>query len=273
MKTIVNILIIALVGIVLSFPVMAAPTGYLILERGIIKIRRNMIDKVYRQTNQQIPVDARDEIQTGRETKARIYLRQEDEQIDLYSNSFFTINVVDEEKSSFYLPIGKIQCFVKPFSKEIKRRQFRLRTVTAVIDVKGTKFMVHASGLATNILTLSGVLTVANLAKPDMTIEIGANQASKVNKKALPTPPIEVPKDVQERIIEEDTEAEWKGVEFKETTVPEETKEKKETEEADESAEIAKEPLPYVPDLIPDVEQPDDTSPTTKKSIIFTIKE
>ncbi len=273
MKTIIYVLILSFILTGITVQVQAASVGQLVLEKGIFKLRRDKIDQIYRQTGQEIPVNSMDEIQTGPKTRVKIYLRQKNEIIHLYSDSFFNLSTVDDDKSELSLPFGKMRCNVNlTFSKLKKsKRRFRVKTTTAVIGVKGTDFIVHASGFATNVLTLAGILTVASVAQPDISVEVPKNNATKVEKTAPPTPPTEVPEDIQEDIKTGDTEDTWK-VDFKETVEAEEP-------EADAPAEPPSlRPVP--PEVIEQVGDAQDVADdvevlldAVEKSIIFIIDE
>ena len=54
------------------------------LEKGIVKLRRNFTDRIIRDIGKEISVDEKDEIQTGGSSRVKIYLNQK---INLLVNS------------------------------------------------------------------------------------------------------------------------------------------------------------------------------------------
>ncbi|MCP4755123.1 MAG: FecR domain-containing protein [Proteobacteria bacterium] len=227
------------VFLLIDIEVSAAPVGTLTLEKGIVKVRRNLVDAIYREPGKQVPVHNRDEIQTGTNTRVRIDLTDKEENIVLSSHTFFTISAVDKEKSEVFLPVGKARFLVKKRGLKAKkgRRRFRLRTVNAIIGVKGTKWVTGVINGNTSVLTLEGAVSMASIALPDVEVEVPVNQASKVRQDAAPTAPVTVPPEVREAIVAEDSPAVFDNVEFgaevKEPEAKKDKKEKKKTEEGE----------------------------------------
>ena len=205
-----------LVGFLFVSTLYAAPVGSLVVEKGIVKLRSNFKDRVIRPGPDEIPVNAGDEIQTGPDTRVKVFLSQKKESVELFSNTFFNISGVTDQKSEVYLPIGKIRCRINPtFSRSSKkRRQFRVRTVTAMVSVKGSDFVVQATGLFTNLMTISGIIGFANVDKPDLAVDVLKNRASKIEKGKPPTPPVIVKDEIIEQIGNEKSDENWEGVDF-----------------------------------------------------------
>lgn len=235
MKPLMNIILVCALICFIALDLQAKTAGSLVLETGIVKLRRNYTDRIIRVKGQEILLNEKDEIQTAENTKVRLFLRQKKESILLYSNSFFTIAEVNEEKSELSFPIGKVRCRIKPtFSKVNKsKRRFRLRTVTALIGVKGTDFVVETTGTETSVLTLEGSVDFANITMPDVVVEVAENQASKATKTEAPSPPVEVPEEAREKITSEDTGQKWEGVD---SSSPEEPKKKPEEKKPKEES-------------------------------------
>jgi len=252
-----NILLFAFFLLIFpSLQIWAAPVGELSLEKGLVKVRRNNIDTVYRDPGQTVFVENKDEIQTGFNSKVIIKLTGKDEAIELYSASFFVVTAVDQEQSEVFLPTGKAR-FKVTARKPLKRgrRRFRLRTANALIGVKGTEFVVGASDGDTSLLTLSGSVSFASLAAPDIEVEVGANQASKIKQANPPTVPVVVPPKVREEVIESDSPEAFDNVEFSEETIEPEVSEDKKDEETEETEEeVVEEPEPEVEDVIEEVD-------------------
>ena len=66
------------------------------------------------------------------------------------------------------------------------------------------------------MITYSGDITIANIADPENEIPVLENQASKVVKDAPPLPPVEVPEETRNNIVESDTTLEFEDIQFEE---------------------------------------------------------
>ncbi len=283
---IISILVLLIIG---SSPIQGKTAGTLVLEKGIVKIRRNFTDRIIRDIGKEVSVNEKDEIQTSRSSRVKILLNQKNETIQLYSNSFFTIATVDEEKSVFSFPIGKIRCLVKPTFAKISRikRRFRVKTITAIIGVKGTDFVVETNGTATNILTLDGTVNFSSVATPDVVVEVPKNQASTATSTQAPTPPVLVPKETREKITSEDTGQKWEGVEPPKQERPKEKPKDGKAKEGGPQPPPQGQPPPEQlgfdppidtrPPMPEDAGEPkdegDNLGESVNKSIIFTIEE
>ena len=254
----------------------AASIGELLLEKGLVKVRRNNIDTVYRDQGQTIPVQNQDEIQTGIETRVTIQLTGKDESVELFSKSFFVVSKVDSEQSSVFLPTGKARFKVTAKKRTRKgRRSFRLRTTNAMIGVKGTDFIVGVSDGDTSLLTLSGSVSFASLAAPDIEVEVGTNQASKIQASKPPTAPVEVPSQVREEIIQSDTPKSFESIEFGELNGdPETSQDKKESQTEESTAEPETdidEAIEEVNEAVSEIQEELNESQSQPKSIKFKI--
>lgn len=197
--------------------VSAQVVGKMTLEQGIVKLRRNTIDSIHRQAGKEIEVRNRDEIQTGPNSLATIRLQGKEDEIRLFSNTFFVLSSIEAETSEVAMPIGKSRILIKPrkiVKNEKTRRPFRLRTTNALIGVKGTDFIVGVLAGSTNLLTLQGIVALANINAPDVEIEVKLNQASRIQQDGRPTAPVEVPPQARETIIASDTPASFNTVTF-----------------------------------------------------------
>ena len=181
------------------------PVGELELKKGVVKILREGRSLFFRQPKVRTPVFAGDELHSARNTRATIYFRDGRDTISLYAKSLFKIEEVSERRSFFGLSIGK--AFFKVLSK-FRTNRFTVQTPTATIGVKGTEFVTATDGLKTFVLTLTGVVALANVDFPEREVLIKANQASTVEPRTLPAPPVEVDTDDQADIVaEEGTES------------------------------------------------------------------
>ena len=206
-------IITCLFFLVLFIQPVAAEEAELELEMGLVKIMRAGKALVFNEKGSKIPLLLKDEIQTGANSKAQIRLPGKDETIKLGSRSFFGLDNLTENQTQVSLLTGKGQFKVtprksarKPLRQKGKRRnRFKIRTVTAVVGVRGTEFVLGTSGSQTNLLTISGLVTIAPVEAPEIEVEVPENQASQVQQGLAPTPPIPVAAEVQEQIIQEDS--------------------------------------------------------------------
>ena len=206
-------IITCLFFLVLFIQPVAAEEAELELELGLVKIMRAGKALVFSEKGSKIPLLLKDEIQTGANSKAQIRLPGKDETIKLGSRSFFGLDNLTEDQTQVSLLTGKGQFKVtprksarKPLRQKGKRRnRFKIRTVTAVVGVRGTEFVLGTSGSQTNLLTISGLVTIAPVEAPEIEVEVPENQASQVQQGLAPTPPIPVAAEIQEQIIQEDS--------------------------------------------------------------------
>ncbi len=206
-------IITCLFFLVLFIQPVAAEEAELELEMGLVKIMRAGKALVFNEKGSKIPLLLKDEIQTGANSKAQIRLPGKDETIKLGSRSFFGLDNLTENQTQVSLLTGKGQFKVtprksarKPLRQKGKRRnRFKIRTVTAVVGVRGTEFVLGTSGSQTNLLTISGLVTIAPVEAPEIEVEVPENQASQVQQGLAPTPPIPVAAEIQEQIIQEDS--------------------------------------------------------------------
>ena len=206
-------IITCLFFLVLFIQPVAAEEAELELDMGLVKIMRAGKALIFSEKGSKIPLLLKDEIQTGANSKAQIRLPGKDETIKLGSRSFFGLDNLTEDQTQVSLLTGKGQFKVtprksarKPLRQKGKRRnRFKIRTVTAVVGVRGTEFVLGTSGSQTNLLTISGLVTIAPVEAPEIEVEVPENQASQVQQGLAPTPPIPVAAEVQEQIIQEDS--------------------------------------------------------------------
>ncbi|MCH2291064.1 MAG: FecR family protein, partial [SAR324 cluster bacterium] len=192
-----------------------------------------------------IPLLLKDEIQTGANSKAQIRLPAKDETIKLGSRSFFGLDNLTEEQTQVSLLTGKGQFKVtprksarKPLRQKGKRRnRFKIRTVTAVVGVRGTEFVLGTSGSQTNLLTISGLVTIAPVEAPEIEVEVPENQASQVQQGLAPTPPIPVAAEIQEQIIQEDSPQVFNVVDYPPAPTIEKAREEQQSQQESEEQE------------------------------------
>ena len=235
-------IITCLFFLVLFIQPVAAEEAELELEMGLVKIMRAGKALVFSEKGSKIPLLLKDEIQTGANSKAQIRLPGKDETIKLGSRSFFGLDNLTEDQTQVSLLTGKGQFKVtpgksarKPLRKKGKRRnRFKIRTVTAVVGVRGTEFVLGTSGSQTNLLTISGLVTIAPVEAPEIEVEVPENQASQVQQGLAPTPPIPVAAEIQEQIIQEDSPQVFNVVDYPPAPTIEKTKEEQQSQQESE---------------------------------------
>lgn len=178
------------------------PVGELVLTKGVVKIRSvTGREAVVTDIGRRFAVRVGDVVQSGRDTKATIFFRDEREKVSLYSNTQFKIEELSPRRTWFALSIGK--AFFAAIAG-VRRNTFNVRTATATIGVKGTEFVVGTDGESTFLLTIKGLVTMVNPEFPDVVVEVGASQASTVRANQQPTPPVDVAPEDMETIVAQD---------------------------------------------------------------------
>lgn len=218
--------------------VLAAQEGSLTLKQGSVKIVRGEQSEILRRTGQQVSLSTGDWVQTGVKSKAEVSINGKEETIELSSKSFFKMEDVSQETTHVVMLSGKGRFNVAPSKKKLKRRnarRFQLRTVTALVGVRGTEFVVGASEQQTSLLTLSGIVSMASVELPDIEVEVPKDQASGVKKGETPTAPVKVPPALRKQIIQSDSPAAFASVSFGATVDPK--NDKKPAEKAKEKKE------------------------------------
>ncbi|MBU2643832.1 FecR domain-containing protein [bacterium] len=246
-----RILILATVISLFCQPFTLAQTssvGTMTLHKGIVKLRRNLVDTIYQKTGEQIPVRNLDEIQTGKDSSVTIKLDAKDDELELYSQSFFKIDNVTPESSQLSMTIGKARFKIQKGLTSLKprkdrKKRFSVRTANAIVGVRGTEFVMAAGTEVTSVLTIEGIVEVASVAAPEIEVEVGENQASQIKLAATPTAPVTVPVEVRETILTTDTPNAFNNVQFgesvPETGLKQDSKKKPASEEKKETSKPA----------------------------------
>ena len=165
-----------------------AQQGLLLLEKGSAKVIGPKRTLLLRKPGTKLVLEPSDRVQTGKDTSVKIKVRGKPEIIELSSRSFFRMGKITRETSSVSLLTGKAQFKIKgKLKKKSKKKRFQIRTVTALIGVRGTDFVIGASNTQTSLLTISGSVSVAPVSMPDIEINVPANQASTVPQGSTPT--------------------------------------------------------------------------------------
>ena len=194
------------------------------------------VTKIIREDFAKVSLKSGTRVHTGKDTSVKIKVRGKNQIIDLSSSVFFQLGRITKKLSSISLFEGKAKFKIR--GKRTKKKKFLVRTVGAILGVKGTDFVVVTSAAKTNLLTLSGVVTMAPSSMPDVEIEVLVNEVSSVERDTPPTEPVTVTPEVMKEIVNSDSPDAFENVEFGEELdadeVRQDNKDKKEEEEKEE---------------------------------------
>ena len=222
----------------------AASEVQLYLETGRVKVKNQVKVRFLSHFDPLNPLivelELGEQVLTGKNTRARIKMRGKEEEIRLRVDTLFKVNSLDSDQTEVEMPTGKARFKIKRKlnRKKKQRRKFNVRTVTALIGVRGTEFVMGTSGASTSLLTLDGSVEMAAVAAPEIKVEVSIGEASKLDVGKAPTPPITVPPALQNSIVESDSADTFGEVSFPPAQDLEEAvAEQKEKEEAQKEEE------------------------------------
>ena len=249
-------LCILFLGTLLIEKTVYAAQDSLELHSGTVKLIRDGKSRILQNAGETYTLLANDRLQTGKETQITLYLKNKDNTIKLFSNSFFKLDNLAAEENSVALLTGKSNFSVKPLSKASakeseeskksdnkqdaknklktklggklkgglaqigksklrrKKKRFNVRTVSAILGVRGTEFVVAASGDSTNLLALSGEVTLASPEVPDYEIPVLANEVSFVREGSGPSEPVKVSPEERDKITKSEGTNSFQEVQF-----------------------------------------------------------
>ena len=222
----------------------AASEVQLYLETGRVKVKNQGKVRFLSHSDPLNPLivelELGEQVLTGKNTRARIEMRGKEEEIRLRVDTLFKVNSLDLDQTEVEMPTGKARFKIKRKlnRKKKQRRKFNVRTVTALVGVRGTEFVMGTSGASTSLLTLAGSVEMAAVAAPEIKVEVSIGEASKLDVGKAPTPPISVPPALQNSIVESDSADTFGKVSFPPAQDLEEAvAEQKEKEEAQKDEE------------------------------------
>ena len=222
----------------------AASEVQLYLETGRVKVKNQGKVRFLSHSDPLNPLivelELGEQVLTGKNTRARIKMRGKEEEIRLRVDTLFKVNSLDSDQTEVEMPTGKARFKIKRKlnRKKKQRRKFNVRTVTALVGVRGTEFVMGTSGASTSLLTLDGSVEMAAVAAPEIKVEVSIGEASKLDVGKAPTPPITVPPALQNSIVESDSADTFGEVSFPPAQDLEEAvAEQKEKEEAQKEEE------------------------------------
>ena len=226
------------------------------LHSGTVKLIRDGKSLILKNAGETYDLHANDRLQTGKETQITLYLKNKDNTVKLFSNSFFKLDDLAAEENSLALLTGKGNFSVKPLPQASatesaesansengqdtknklktklggklkgslaqlgkrklrrKKKRFNVRTVSAIVGVRGTDFVIATSGDSTNLLGLSGEVTLASPEVPDYEIPVLANEISHVKEGSGPSVPVTVSPDERDKIAKSDGANSFQEVQF-----------------------------------------------------------
>ncbi len=254
-KTFKSLLILFMGLFFLETTVYAAQDS-LELHSGTVKLIRDGKSLILKNAGETYDLHANDRLQTGKETQITLYLKNKDNTVKLFSNSFFKLDDLAAEENSLALLTGKGNFSVKPLPQATatesaesansengqdtknklktkldgklkgslaqlgksklrrKKKRFNVRTVSAIVGVRGTDFVIATSGDSTNLLGLSGEVTLASPEVPDYEIPVLANEISHVKEGSGPSVPVTVSPDERDKIAKSDGANSFQEVQF-----------------------------------------------------------
>ena len=95
-----------------------------------------------------------------------------------------------------------------------RKKRFKVRTVSAVVGVRGTEFVVAAADDSTNVLTVTGEVTLASAELPGYEVVLPKSNVSRVSEGSAPSEPVAVPPAEQQQIVESGSTEGFQEVEF-----------------------------------------------------------
>ncbi len=95
-----------------------------------------------------------------------------------------------------------------------RKKRFKVRTVSAVVGVRGTEFVVAATEDSTNVLTVTGEVTLASAELPGFEVVLPKSSISRVSEGSAPSRPVVVPPSEQQQIVESGNVDGFEEVEF-----------------------------------------------------------
>ncbi len=249
-------LLILFMGLFFLETTMYAAQDSLELHSGTVKLIRDGKSLILKNAGETYDLHVNDRLQTGKETQITLYLKNKDNTVKLFSNSFFKLDDLAAEENSMALLTGKGNFSVKPIPQASatesaesansengqdtknklktklggklkgslaqlgkrklrrKKKRFNVRTVSAIVGVRGTDFVIATSGDSTNLLGLSGEVTLASPEVPDYEIPVLANEISHVKEGSGPSVPVTVSPDERDKIAKSDGANSFQEVQF-----------------------------------------------------------
>ena len=134
---------ILLLLIALASPVEAQQRGQLVLDRGLVKVSNGPKVRIYNVPGTTVLLSVDDQVHTARNSAARVILSSGDEVVTLKANTVFKVEDENEieAESNTRLLTGNLTFEINPNRALVngRKREFKIRTVTAVVGVRGSE--------------------------------------------------------------------------------------------------------------------------------------
>jgi len=233
LKKIISLNLAAGVGLFLLQNSAWGAQNTLELHSGSVKLLREGKSRIIRTAGEKLQLLANDRLQTGGNTDISLYLRDGEDTVKLYSNSFFKLDDSSDVGNSVALLIGRLNFSVKPLQENAeageeeadiaekkteqgekrtgelaaklkgklakleksklrpKKRRFELRTVSALIGVRGTDGKCRTNpnlpDPVTELGTTDGQVEFSSVEAPDAITTVSAGQYSQVKEGTYPS--------------------------------------------------------------------------------------
>ncbi|NVM26938.1 MAG: FecR domain-containing protein, partial [Desulfobacterales bacterium] len=144
------------------------------------------------------PVHLRDRVRTGADSRLRIELIDGSiltlgERTDITLDQFEFVPEKKKRSAFFGIALGKLRIFARDLLK-FKERDFKVRTPTAVLGVRGSLFLVWVtkvdSTIATMVVCFEGYGQVTSDYDPSQFVDLRAGNATDVIGPNPPTKPV-----------------------------------------------------------------------------------
>ena len=185
----------ALVATLLPLPAQGAPViGKITKLIGTAQILREPLPSPLTVTLG-MPVHRHDTVRTGDDSRLRIELIDGSimslgERTDTTLDEFEFVPKKKRRFAFFKVALGKVRLFARNLVR-FRERDFKLRTPTAVLGVRGTLVLVWVqSKTITKVVCLEGAIELANLARPEDYVVLTKNLAADIIEDRAPTTPI-----------------------------------------------------------------------------------
>ncbi|MCZ6626630.1 MAG: FecR domain-containing protein [SAR324 cluster bacterium] len=189
----------------------AKPVGELELLKGLVKITRRNLVQVHQEPGKRVPVFSGDRMHVGANSKAKLFFRNERDQVTLYSGTLFTVDEVTPDDARFTLIVGK--ALFTPLSQD-SSNNISVSTPAAIIHARGSEFLVASDGAVAYALAVSGVARAAAVESPGEQVILTANRATAVQPAKPPAFPVGVSAEAKREILRAAGTARLAGLPF-----------------------------------------------------------
>ena len=173
------------------------------LQSGSLVVHRGERQLPLKTLDDQLELQEGDEVQTADQTRALVTFHKDSAQVQVYSNALLGLDVLEQSAMKLQFTLGKAVFKVTPNNGG--RTNLQVRTVNAVLGVKGTEFLVQASPKQTLLYTLSGVVTFARLDQIAQKIEVAQSFASSIAAQGQPIDPVQLTPAQAQQLVSQDS--------------------------------------------------------------------